>query len=286
MIDTHVHIDFEQFDQDREEIIRRAYEAGIEKIINVGADMGGSQKSIELAGAHENIYASVGLHPHVFNELVASQELSSGQAKTIRELSSEMFNELKNLARNEKVVAIGEIGLDYFSHTDQKITEAQKENQKNGFVAQIKLAKEYGLPVIIHCRDAYKDCYKVLVNFIESLPRDERSEFYAAFHCYGGNLEFTKKLLKLDNIFFSFTGNITYAKAGSEIIEVIKAIPMDKIMLETDCPYLAPVPHRGKRNEPSYVVYVNEKIAEIKQISAKEIDRTTTENAQKFFKLA
>ncbi len=268
MIDTHAHIDFEQYDSDRAQTLQRAFSGGVEKIINVGADLAGSQKSVELASENDDIFAAVGLHPHEFN---AGKILD--------------MDVLKELAKNKKVVAIGEIGLDYFSHTVNLITPEQKENQKKGFVAQIELAKESNLPVIIHCRDAYEDLYKILQTK-NYLPTGQAGKLKTVFHCYGGDLAFTQKLLQHDNILFSFTGNITYAKDKSEIIGVIKAIPIDKIMLETDCPYLTPVPHRGKRNEPAHVSYVNEKIAEIKQISAKEVDRMTTENAKKFFELA
>jgi len=288
MIDTHAHIDFEQYDLDRTQTLQRAFSGGMEKIINVGADMDGSLKSVELAGSYKNIYASIGLHPHIFNQVEEFPiSLSTGQAGNFQfpnnfqipnDKISKIFDELKNLAENRKVVAIGEIGLDYFSHTENSITSEQKENQKKGFVAQLELAKEFNLPVIIHCRDAYEDCYEIVMRYAICDTR-------FVFHCYGGNLEFTKKLLQHDNIFFSFTGNITYAKAGSEIIEVIKIIPIDKIMLETDCPYLTPVPYRGKRNEPAFVMYVNEKIAEIKQISAKEVDRITTQTAERFFEI-
>jgi len=259
MIDTHAHIDFEQFDQDREEVIRRAFDSGIGKIVNIGADMAGSRNSVELVEKYDEIFAAVGVHPHEFN------------AGKILDIDA-----LRELAQNKKIAAIGEIGLDNYTHGENPTTEEQKEKQRDGFIKQIILAKELKLPVVIHCRDAYEDCFEIIKKYPDQ-------KF--VFHCYGADLKFTKKLLANKNILFSFTGNITYAKAGAEIIEVIKTVPLEKIMLETDCPFLAPVPNRGKRNEPAYVVYVNEKIAEIKQISAKEVDRITTENAIKFFKL-
>jgi len=263
MIDSHTHLDSNQYDQDRADVIVRAYESGVEKIINVGADLDGSLQSVQLANENENIFASVGVHPHVFNE-VAKKPIVK------------VIEELRSLAKNKKVIAIGEIGLDYFMHSGEDIMVAQKEAQKEGFIVQIELASQMNLPVIIHCRDAYADT----LDIIKKYPK---ANF--VFHCYGGNLEFTKKLLNLNNIYFSFTGNITYAKSGAEILEVIKEIPMEKIMLETDCPYLTPVPNRGKRNEPALVAYVCEKIAEIKDISTKEVDRITTNNTYSFFKI-
>ena len=292
MIDTHAHIDFEQYDQDREEVIRRAFENGIEKIINVGADMEGSIGSVKLAENHEDILASVGLHPHVFND-VSEFPISNFQFPNNFQFSndkiSKLFNDLYQLAKKEKVVAIGEIGLDYYSHSENPITEEQKENQKSGFIYQIKIAEELNLPIIIHCRgvksaeadhvpsDAYDECLEIIQNYPDQ-------KF--VFHCYGGDLEFTKKLMAKENIYFSFTGNITFAKPDSETVEVIRVIPMEKIMVETDCPFLTPVPNRGKRNEPSYVRYVCEKMAEIKEIPAKRVDEITTQNTKKFYNLA
>lgn len=271
MIDTHAHLDDKQYDTDRAQMIARIFDSGVEKVINIGAGLGSSRRSVELAEEYKNIFASVGLHPYYFNEY--------------GERSFDKISEFKELAKHKKVVAIGEIGLDYFSHDGNEITDAQKENQKKGFIFQLDLAKELNLPVIIHCRsskenpaDAYNDLIKILLNTKYQILN-------TVFHCYGGNTEFTKKLLQQDNVYFSFTGNITYAKDSAEIIEVVKMIPMEKIMLETDCPYLAPVPHRGKRNEPAFLQYICEKIAEIKQISAKEVDKITTKNAKKFFKL-
>ncbi|MDO8240391.1 MAG: TatD family hydrolase [Candidatus Moranbacteria bacterium] len=264
MIDSHAHLDDRQYDQDREATIARAFASGVEKIINIGADLAGSIASVELAIQYDNVFATVGLHPNVFDEFDESQV-------------QELCNEIRNLASNEKVVAIGEIGLDYYSHDENSITPEQKENQKKSFVAQIEIAREFNLPVVIHCRDAYEDVYEI----IEKYP-----EVSFVFHCYGGGLEFTQKLLSMNNVWFSFTGNITYAKSDLEVFGVVKEIPLERIMLETDCPYLTPVPHRGKRNEPAYVTYVQGKIAEIKQISANKVDEVTTRTAKKFLSLA
>jgi len=187
MIDSHTHLDSNQYDQDRADVIVRAYESGVEKIINVGADLDGSLQSVQLANENENIFASVGVHPHVFNE-VAKKPIVK------------VIEELRSLAKNKKVIAIGEIGLDYFMHSGEDIMVAQKEAQKEGFIVQIELASQMNLPVIIHCRDAYADT----LDIIKKYPK---ANF--VFHCYGGNLEFTKKLLNLNNIYFSFTGNIT-----------------------------------------------------------------------------
>lgn len=283
MIDTHAHLDDKQFDEDRDEVIARAFSGGVEKIINVGAGLGSSRRSVELAenplrhppAGGENIFAAVGFHPHYFNEY--------------GEHSFDKIAELKELAKHKKVVAIGEIGLDYFSHNKKLIGEKERELQKTGFIFQLDLARELSLPVIIHCRpvcndsqaersdsggDAYDDCYEIIKKY---------SDLKLIFHCYGGNVEFTEKLLRHKNIYFSFTGNITYAKNGAEIFEAIKMIPINRIMLETDCPYLAPAPMRGKRNEPLFVEYVGKKIAELKKISENDVRKNTIKNSSIFF---
>jgi len=260
LIDTHAHLDDEKFNPDQSEMIEQAFASGVEKIINVGAGLGSSRRSVALAEKYANIFAAVGLHPHYFNQYA--------------ERSFDRIEEFKALARQKKVVAIGEIGLDYYSHLEDLITEAQKEVQKKGFVLQIELAKELNLPVIIHCRDAYADTLEIIKNY---------PGVQFVFHCYGGSLSFTEKLLQMENIHFSFTGNITYAKPDAEILAVVKIIPLEKIMLETDCPYLTPAPHRGKRNEPKFVSLTAEKIAEIKNLTTDEISEITTQNAIDFF---
>ncbi len=294
-IDTHAHLDDKQFDNDREEVIARAFESGVKKIINIGAGLGSSRRSVELAEnppvGGENIFAAVGFHPHCFSR----KEFSIFNFQF--SINFQFFNfklrknikKIRELAKKEKVVAIGEIGLDYYFHEtySKKRMAKVKKKQKKGFIAQLNLARELNLPVIIHCRgvksagadhassDAYDDCYEIIKKYLD---------LKFVFHCYGGNRKFTEKLLQHKNISFSFTGNITYAKTRSEIIEIIRIIPIDKIMLETDCPYLAPAPMRGKRNEPLFVRYVEKKIAELKNINEKDAERVADENASRFFK--
>jgi TatD DNase family protein len=233
MIDTHTHIDMAQFDEDRELALERAFSGDVKKIINVGADRLGSQRSCLLAQKDVRIFATVGLHPHIFN------------AENIDRMQMEQdLKKISELAEDKKVVAVGEIGLDYFSHTKTMITEQQKKQQKEGFIRQIEMAAEKSLPVVVHCRDAYEDVLEIILKF---------TQVQFVFHCYMGSLDFTEQLLKMNNIRFSFTGNITYAKENSETMKVIELIPLEKIMIETDCPYLTPAPYRGKRNEPAFV---------------------------------
>ena len=283
MIDTHAHLNFDQFDQDREEVIRRFFESEGEAIINIGVDLKTSRKSIELAEKYENIFASVGFHPHYFME--------HGTHDTEQKLM-----ELKKMAKNEKVVAIGETGLDYFSHTGKPIAQRQKENQKKGFLAQIEIAKELNLPVIVHCREAWEDLFKIIESkssqgstfpLSADAPNSSRSNFCKfVLHCYSGDKKITEKFLELPNIYFSFSGNITYPKPAdraARIAETVRMIPLERIMLDSDAPFLAPQEQRGKRNEPSYVKYIAQKIAEIKEISGDEVERVTDKNAIKFF---
>ncbi|MFA5961107.1 MAG: TatD family hydrolase [Parcubacteria group bacterium] len=276
LIETHAHIDDKQFDADRDEVIARAFEGGVEKIINIGAGLGSSQRSVVLAEKYANIFCSIGLHPHYFMEYV--------------EKSFDKIPEFKALSASKEIVAIGEIGLDYFIPDGSLVTDAQKELQKKGFALQLEFAKELKLPVILHCRgsrpvapspyreadDAYEDVFAIISKF---------PDLKFVWHSFGGRLEFAKKVLEKTNMLISFAGNITYNKPGAEIFEVIKKIPLEKIMLETDCPYLAPVPMRGKRNEPSFVKYVAQKIAEVKNIDFEEVAKITSETAERFFDL-
>ncbi len=274
LIETHAHIDDKQFDTDRDEVIARAFQGGVEKIINIGAGLGSSQRSVVLTEKYENIFCSIGFHPHYFMEY--------------GERSFDKISQLKALASSKKLVAIGEIGLDYFIPDRSVITEEQKELQKKGFILQLEFAKVLKLPVILHCRgsrpiapsayreakDSYEDIFEIILNF---------PELNFVWHSFGGKLEFAEKVLKKENMLFSFSGNITYNKPNAEIFEVLRKIPIEKIMLETDCPYLAPVPMRGKRNEPSYVKYVAQKIAETKRLEIEDLAKITTENAKIFF---
>jgi len=300
MIDTHAHLDDHQFDADREDVIARAFENGVEKIITIGAGLGSSERAIKVAQEHDNIFAVVGLHPEYFMRHMKWDETHK--------------QKLEELARAEKVVAIGEIGLEYHSHDGEEITPAQKEFQKEGFVHQLELAKKLKLPVVVHCRgeraevgekyreksEAYEDALEILgesfgtpsVRSTGHLPLSTGGEGngtelpFVVFHSFGGNLEVAQKILKFENILFSFNGNLTYAKPSAEILEVVRAVPLERIMLETDCPYLAPVPKRGERNEPAYVRYVCARVAEIKGLTPEKVDEITSQNVVDFFRFS
>jgi TatD DNase family protein len=235
-----------------EAIIKRAEQSNVLKIINIGCNMQCSKNSIILSEKFDNVYASIGIHP-----------------SDITELSEQSLKELYEMAKNnKKVVAVGEIGLDYFHMSNTK------ETQKEGFIKQLNLAKELNLPIIVHCREAYDDTLEIIT---KENPKN------LVFHCFSGNLEFAE-ILWSRGYSTSFTGVITYPK--TEILShVVYNCPMDKFFVETDAPFLAPQPYRGKTNEPAFVIEVIKKIAEIKEKSFDEIEKISTKNAEKFFSL-
>ncbi len=291
MIDIHTHLHFKDYDADRDAVIVRAREAGVEKMILVGTDIETSRAAVELAEQYEFLFASVGVHPHEFNE-DGFWKLEAGMGTKIQDSSieipsstkgkiSEMMRSLKEIGQSsDKIVAIGECGLDYFSRSQQSIINSQQKTiQREGFLAQMEIARELGLPVIIHTRpsagtmDAYEDIFRILS---DSKFKIQNSKF--VLHCYQGDTEVTRKFLGLPKVYFSFAGSITYpvkkALVGTEDdpTEALKMIPMERIFVETDCPYLAPQPMRGSRNEPAYVAMTAERMAETRGIDARELE--------------
>ncbi len=257
MIDTHAHLDFKHFDSDRSDVIRRFFDNGGKAILNIGVDKERNNKVLEIAENHSQIFAVLGFHPEKTNVDLAQVE-----------------NFLKEKCQNLKVKAIGEIGLDYFHNNEKKNIRFQKKL----FIKQLEIAKELKLSVVIHCRDAYEDLLKII-------SQEEFRSMKMVIHCFCGGAEEAEKFLALSNLKISFTGNITFVKEGDKLLEAVEKIPLDRIMAETDCPFLAPVPNRGKRNESAYVKYVIKKIAEIKKISFKEAERATDKNAKIFFNI-
>ncbi len=256
LIDTHCHLDFSDFDSDRGEVIKRAQEGGVRKIINVGCDLERAKKSIEIAKKHEFIFTSVGLHPQ---EAEAGDEI--------------FFSHLRKLLKEPKVVAIGETGLEFYGENN---SPESRERQKEIFLKQLDLAAEFKKPVIIHCRNAYAELLEILRDEKEKNP-----ELLGVIHFFVGRLSYAQEFLRL-GFLISFTGVITFAR---DYDKVIKSVPIDKIMVETDAPFVAPTPFRGKRNEPLYVKYVIEKIAELRGISYEEVATQTTKNAEKLFSI-
>jgi len=253
LIDSHAHLDSHRFDSDREEVIRRAREAGVELIVNIGFNRETIPTTLELTERHSFIYAAIGWHP------VDSIDMREGDLEWI-----------ESLAKHEKVVAIGEIGLDY--HWDT----SPKDVQHQVFREQIRLARRLGLPIVIHNRDAHEDVVRLL--------REERAaEVGGVMHCFSGSWEIAKMCLDM-NFYISFGGPVTFKNARVPK-EVLAKVPLDRLMIETDCPYLAPEPYRGKRNEPAYVSHVAEAAAQIKGIDLQEMANIAGQNTLNCFRI-
>lgn len=250
--DTHAHYDDEAFDADRDVLLPELYKQGIALINDIGCDIQSSQKAVSIAEAYPFVYAVVGAWPG------NTGEMTDADLETYRKLS-----------RHRKVVAIGEIGLDY--HYD----DVPREIQKYWFQRQMELADQEGKPVVIHEREAHGDGMEIVRHWADKVP--------GVFHCFSGSAEMAKELVSL-GWYVSFTGVVTF-KNARRALEAIAAVPMDRIMIETDCPYLAPVPYRGKRNHSGYVPKVAEKIAEIKGLTIAEVAAITMENGKRFFRI-
>lgn len=252
LIDTHAHLDFENYNGDREEVIRRAHEAGVKAIITIGIDAGTSAQSVAIAENNENVFAAVGVHPH--------------DAAKIEE---DDLDQIRRLLDHPRVVAIGEVGLDFYRNM------SPHDIQKRLLKTFLGWSLELDYPLIIHTREADDDILRIISD-------KSRSGWSGVFHCFSGDVEMAGKVLDM-GFHISFTGNITYKNSRS--VEVMKEVPLEKLLLETDSPFMAPVPHRGKRNEPAYVNQVAQKIAEVKGVSTAEVARVTSRNAIDLFRL-
>ncbi len=254
LIDSHVHLDDLRYDTDRNAVLQRAEAAEVEAMITIGCDLATSRAAVTLAQAHPRVFATIGVHPH--------------EAKEIKEGWYEAF---RSLARQPKVVAYGEIGLDY--HYDHSPREVQRER----FREQIHLARELALPLVIHTREAQEDTVTIL--------REEGAkDLGGVFHCFSGDAWLAKDALDL-GFYLSFSGVLTF-KNATMLRDIAKTVPLDRLMIETDCPYLTPVPYRGKRNEPAYVQYVAETLAEVRRNGSLEsIARSTMDNTKRLFRI-
>ncbi|MBZ9522409.1 TatD family hydrolase [Bacillus safensis] len=253
LFDTHAHLNAEQYNEDLEQVIERAKSEKVEKIVVVGFDRPTITRAMELIEEYDFIYAAIGWHP-----------------VDAIDMTDEDLAWIKDLSQHEKVVAIGEMGLDYYWD------KSPKDVQKEVFRRQIALAKEVNLPIVIHNRDATEDVVTIL-------KEEGAAEVGGIMHCFTGSLETAKACMEM-NFYISFGGPVTF-KNAKKPKEVVKEIPSDKLLIETDCPYLTPVPFRGKRNEPSYVKYIAEQIAELREISFEELAELTTINAKKVFRI-
>ena len=250
MIDSHAHLTMRQYRKDLHAVIKRARDGGVTAIINVGFDIAASEAVIRLAGVHEDLFAAVGVHPH-----------------DARDLDSDAIARLDDLTDDPKVVAIGEIGLDFYRNL------SPRRSQERAFRQQIDLAKQKDLPIIVHDRDAHRRTMDIL--------RDEKVS-RGVLHCFSGDANLARQATDL-GLYISFAGPITYD--GKTVREIMRRIPLDRVLIETDCPYLTPVPFRGKRNEPSYVKFVLAKIAQILDRPVEEIDYLTETNTRALFHL-
>ncbi|PJF42789.1 MAG: hydrolase TatD [Phototrophicales bacterium] len=260
LVDTHCHLDFSAYADDRDEVIANAQANGITRIINPGTDLATSQAALQLSEQYECVYAGVALHP---NSTMA--------------WSPEIIAALEHLASHPKVVAIGEIGLDYYWD------KSPKEVQKAAFEAQLELARRLQLPVIIHNREASEDVIAILRAWVPTLPAHLKTRA-GVLHSFSAPAHIAQEALSL-GFYLGFTGPITFKKA-EDLRRIAADVPLDRILIETDGPYLTPHPHRGKRNEPAYVRFIAERLAAIHQISEEEFATITTQNAEHLFRLA
>ena len=250
MIDTHCHLDFPDYNADRDDVLKAARDAGIAKMVNIGCDLKSSQASVDLADRYPQIYAAIGFHPH--------------DAKSY---DDQMEKQLRAMANNFKVVAIGEVGLDFYRD------RSPRDVQREVFVRQMRLARELGLPLVIHIRDAYEEA-------IDMLIEEKAYEGNVVLHCFSGTVKDAERALDY-GMYLSFGGVLTFS--NSRLPELVRNVPLDQIILETDAPFLTPHPHRGTRNSPAMVALVYQKLAEVLNRDSREIEAIIDGNAQKFF---
>ncbi len=253
IFETHAHYDDKQFDEDRDAVIRAVHESGVHPIVNIGASLASTKTTLELAHKYDFVYAAVGVHPD-----------------EVEELNDETFMWLCEQATDERCVAVGEIGLDYYWHDNKE----HKELQKFWFAKQLELARNVKLPVIIHSREAAADTMQVLKeNHGEELP--------GIIHCYSYSKEMALEYVRMG--YYIGVGGVVTFKNAKKLVETVEEVPMERIVLETDCPYLAPDPHRGTRNDSRNISYVIEKIAQIKGLTSEEVEKRAEENAYRLF---
>ena len=252
LFDTHAHMNDPAFDADRDEILRTLPEKGVELMVNIGCSLASSRDCVAMANAYPHVYATVGSHPDSADEV-----------------NEDVLEEYRKLCKqNPKVKAIGEIGLDYYYE------DIPRDTQKKAFVMQLELARELGLPVVVHERDAHQDGMDIVRKF---------RDVTGVFHCYSGSAEMARQLVDM-GWYIGFTGVLTF-KNARKAVETAASIPLDRIVIETDCPFMSPEPFRGRRNDPSRVCYMAQKLAEIRGISVEEAERATFENGKRLYRI-
>jgi TatD DNase family protein len=252
LIDSHAHLEMKEFDRDRDEVVERARQAGIEAIVTVGTNLDDCVKAVSLAERYREVYAAVGIHPH-----------------DVKEINDKTYGLLKELAGHEKVVAYGEIGLDFYRD------RSPRDTQIRCFGEQLDVAAELGLPVIIHDREAHEQTVRML-----KARKDIKG---GIIHCFSGDAAMARECLDM-GFFISIPGPVTYPKA-IKITDVVKYVPLERLLVETDCPYLTPNPHRGGRNEPAFVVHTAKRVAEIKKMPYEEVEKITSRNTKTVFNI-
>lgn len=268
IFDSHAHYNDEKFELDREETLQKVLDAGVKNLICAGYSVESSRQAIKIANEHRYIYATAGISP---NDIPTFEnENTDVKEFFFEEVLNEQLKEIKKLAKNEKVVAIGEIGLDYYWNKENK------QNQKSAFIKQIEIANELELPIVIHTREAISDTIDILKNQITVVNK-------GIFHCCLLNLDLIREGLKL-GFYISFAGPITF-KNSKNATEAISLVPLDRILVETDSPYLAPESKRGTRNDSSNLIYTLQKIADVKQMSMEEVAKITYENTKNILKI-
>lgn len=258
LVDTHCHLNFDSYDEDRLEVVNRAAEAEVTRIINPAVDLETSRESLNLTQQYPGMYTAVGIHPN-----------------STASFEDTMLDEIRTLAQQPKVVAIGEIGLDYYWDS------SPKEMQFRALEAQLALAANLQLPVIIHNREASQDVIEILETWAATLPESLKQR-PGVLHSFSASQDIAERALSV-GFYLGFTGPITY-KNADELRHVAANVPLNRIVLETDGPYLTPVPHRGKRNEPAYIPYIADRLAALKQVSVDDIAEATTTNAERLFR--
>ena len=253
LIDSHAHLEMPEFKRDLEAVIHRARQSGVEYIFTIGTEKRDWTRTLEIARSYPFIYAILGVHPH-----------------HVKEMDDQTYPTLRQLCREEKVKAYGEIGLDFFRNL------SPREVQIKRFREQIALAKELGLPIVVHDREAHQE-------ILEILKSEKAEECGGIIHCFSGDGEMAKQCLEM-GFYISIPGSITFNNS-ERFREIVRSLPLDSLLVETDAPFLTPMPFRGKRNEPSYIRYTAEKVAEVKKISFEKVAEVTTENAFRVFKL-
>lgn len=259
LIDSHAHIDLPTFDRDREQVLARARQGGVRVVLNIGLDLKSSRASLALARKYDDVFSTVGFHPH------GASEMKDEDLKTLGEL-----------AQDDRVVAVGEIGLDFYRNL------SSRKSQIEAFKKQLDLAVELGLPVVVHCRQAHQEVFNILSDWVRSTLSAGRLR-RGVIHCFSGDVELALRYIDI-GFYISLAGSVTYPSAG-ELLQVAREIPLDRLLLETDAPFLAPQAYRGKRNEPAYVALIAEKVAQVREVTREVVAGMAAENTISLFKL-